>query len=85
MDYTNELLLPKGEKLQFVESFNSLAKEEDKKEPIQNFPWFIINPLSLVSCWQQRQGCWGRNLLTCTQAGIALKKKRWLEENLINF
>ena len=38
MDYTNELLLPKGQKSQFVESFNSLSKEGDKKEPIQNFP-----------------------------------------------
>ena len=59
--------MPKGERLQFFESFGSLPKEIEKKEEIHFFFWFIINLFSLVSCWQ-------RSLLPCTQMGTACRK-----------
>ena len=40
---TKVLVLPKGEKLQYFESFNSFPKEILKKWQIQNFSWPIVN------------------------------------------
>ena len=40
------LLLPKGRKLQFIESFSSFLKGIHKKKKIQSFFWFNSNPFS---------------------------------------
>ena len=56
MAQVKAFLLPKGQKLQFAESFSSFPKDIGKREKIQVFSSLIINPLIPASRWQRHWG-----------------------------